>query len=193
MCTEARAETVNPVARNRYLLFLLVAAGGAAADLLTKGLVFAWLGPPNSPDGRYWLVPRVFAFTTWFNEGALFGMGQGFNFLFAGLSVVAAVAILYWLFVLKAAHDGRLNLAMALVMAGILGNLYDRLGLHGLTTPDGTRVFAVRDFLDFALINWPIFNLADSFLVFGAALLFLLSFQTHSAHAEAKGVESPSC
>lgn len=186
MCTEARVTSVAP---NRYLLFALVAAGGAALDLVTKALVFGWLGLA----GHYWIVPQVFALTTWFNEGALFGMGQGFNFLFAGLSAAAAGAILYWLFVLKAACDWRLNLSLAFVMAGILGNLYDRLGLHGLIKPDGQRIYAVRDFLDFALINWPIFNLADTFLVIGAGLLFLLSFQSNTPHVEAQHVESPSC
>ena len=184
---------MTSVAPNRYLLFALVAAGGAALDLLTKGLVFQRLGLPWGPAGRYWIVPQVFALTTWFNEGALFGMGQGFNFLFAGLSAAAAGAILYWLFVLKAACDWRLNLSLAFVMAGILGNLYDRLGLHGLIKPDGQRIYAVRDFLDFALINWPIFNLADTFLVIGAGLLLLLSFQSHTTHAEARHVESPLC
>lgn len=183
---------MSPVAPSRYLTFLLIAVGGAAVDLLTKAWVFRWLGPP-SPGGRHWLVKGVFALTTWFNEGALFGMGQGFNFLFAALSVVAAVAIVYWLFVRKAASDGRLNLALAFVMAGILGNLYDRLGLHGMVTPGGQRIYAVRDFLDFALINWPIFNFADSFLVIGASLLLLLSFHAHSTQTEPTHAESPTC
>ena len=67
-------------------------------------------------------------------------------------------------------------------MAGILGNLYDRMGLHGLTWVAGVRgheagerVYAVRDWLHFKIdaigFDWPIFNLADSFLVCGAILL----------------------
>lgn len=178
---------MNPVALSRYFLFLGVALGGAALDLITKSWVFAWLGTPAHPlPGRhnsYWLIDDVLALTTHYNRGALFGMGQGLNFVFAGLSVVAAAGIVYWLFVHRAARDARLTLALALITAGILGNLHDRLGLH--ENARGEAVYAVRDFIDFALINWPIFNFADSFLVTGASLLFLLSLLTPSERAQA--------
>ena len=71
-------------------------------------------------------------------------------------------------------------MALAMITGGILGNLYDRLGLPGLVWPPGTGhpagepVFAVRDWLHFkvdGLVDWPIFNIADSLLVCGAALL----------------------
>ena len=61
-----------------------------------------------------------------------------------------------------------------------MGNLYDRLGLSGLEWPGdalhepGTPVYAVRDWIHFkldGLVDWPIFNLADSLLVCGACLL----------------------
>jgi signal peptidase II len=66
-------------------------------------------------------------------------------------------------------------------MAGIFGNLYDRLGLPGLIwqPPDpraGQAVHAVRDWLHFEIrkigFDWPVFNLADSLLVLGACMLF---------------------
>ena len=59
-------------------------------------------------------------------------MGQGFSLLFAALSMGAAIAILVWLFAVGAARDWLLTIALAIVMIGILGNLYDRLGLPGL-------------------------------------------------------------
>ena len=68
--------------------------------------------------------------------------------------------------------------------AGILGNLYDRLGLPGLVwprdhgPPAGAPVHAVRDFI-LVMIGpwpWPNFNLADSSLVCGAGLLFCHAF-----------------
>ncbi len=66
-------------------------------------------------------------------------------------------------------------------MAGIFGNLYDRLGLPGLVwqSPSpkaGQAVHAVRDWIHFELhrihFDWPVFNLADSLLVLGACMLF---------------------
>ena len=59
-------------------------------------------------------------------------MGQGFWLLFAALSIAAAVGILVWLFAAGAARDWLLTVALAIVTIGILGNLYDRLGLPGL-------------------------------------------------------------
>ena len=85
------------------------------------------------PGPIWWLWPDVFGFQTSLNEGALFGMGQGMVPVFAALSVVAALGILYWLFCLGAARDWLLTVALGCVTAGILGNLYDRLGLPGLT------------------------------------------------------------
>jgi signal peptidase II len=135
-------------------------------------------------QATWWLWQDVFGFTTSLNEGALFGIGQGQVTLFAGLSIVAAVGIVYWLFVAGAAKDLLLSVALALVTGGIFGNLYDRLGLSGLTWPQnvgapmaGTPIYAVRDWLDFHLIRWPIFNLADSFLVCGAGLLIWHAFR----------------
>jgi signal peptidase II len=73
-----------------------------------------------------------------------------------------------------------LTSALALITAGILGNLYDRLGLHGLQSPNlgpfhpGGQEYAVRDWILVRIYhwNWPNFNLADSMLVVGASLLF---------------------
>jgi signal peptidase II len=164
---------------DRYLLFAGLAAGGAALDLATKSWIFARLGPPGRRP-TLWLVDQVFGFTTSLNEGALFGIGQGRGVVFCALSIAALLGIAYWLFVAQAARDRLLTVALGLVTGGILGNLYDRLGLPGLTWgPDsihvpGERIYAVRDWIHFrveGVIEWPIFNIADSLLVCGAALL----------------------
>ena len=88
-----------------------------------------------------WLWDNVFGLTTSLNEGALFGIGQGRVALFAALSIVALIGILYWLFVAGAAEDLLLTVALGPVTAGILGNLYDRLGLPGLIS-EGEPVYA---------------------------------------------------
>jgi signal peptidase II len=114
------------------------------------------------------------------NWGALFGMGQGKVWLFAILSTIAMLAIPIWLFVFGAARDKWLNVALACVMAGVLGNLYDRLGLSGevwtgTAQASGDAVHAVRDWILWQANDrwrWPNFNIADSLLVLGAAQLF---------------------
>jgi signal peptidase II len=116
------------------------------------------------------LVQDIFGFETSLNEGAVFGVGQGLVLFFAFLSVLAAVGIVAWLFIGRAARDAFLTVTLSLVMAGILGNLYDRLGAHGLTWGGGipghqagSAVHAVRDWIHFQIpaigFDWPNFNL----------------------------------
>jgi signal peptidase II len=165
---------------SRIALFFAIAAIGCAADLATKSWIFDKLGmPPRHP---LVLIPGIFSLTTSLNEGALFGMGQGMTLVFAGLSILAAVGIFYWLIFAGAARDLWLTFALGFIMAGICGNLYDRLGLPGLVwhAPDpreGLPVYAVRDWLHFQIqsigFDWAVFNLADSMLVVGASMLFL--------------------
>ncbi|HVC97370.1 MAG TPA: signal peptidase II [Pirellulales bacterium] len=162
---------MKKVPASRYALFSLLAVFGCLADLASKSWVFAWLGPPHGET--WWLIEDICGFQTSLNKGALFGMGQGKVWLFASLSVVAAVAIVYWLFVARAAHDWLLTVSLGLVTGGIFGNLYDRLGLWTMPGADEARVYAVRDFILVQYHDWvwPNFNVADSLLVCGAALL----------------------
>jgi signal peptidase II len=81
--------------------------------------------------------------------------------------------------------DRGLVAALALITGGILGNLYDRLGVprlvwHAPAGRVGEPVRAVRDWIHFELpgvIDWPIFNLADCWLVIGAAIMVLATFR----------------
>jgi signal peptidase II len=166
---------------SRIALFFAIAAIGCAADLATKSWIFGRLGMPYTHQPLV-LVPGIFSLTTSLNEGALFGMGQGMTLVFACLSLLAAAGIFYWLIFAGAARDLGLTFALGFIMAGICGNLYDRLGLPGLVwhAPDpreGLPVYAVRDWLHFQIqsigFDWAVFNLADSMLVVGACMLFL--------------------
>ncbi len=175
------------------LLFFAIAALGAVADLETKSRVFQALGKPGEyllfqdPDRHavYWLCDGVFGFQTTLNEGALFGMGQGRTTVLAALSFLALSAILVFLFISAARESRFLSVTLGLITAGIIGNLYDRLGLHQLTwnhPPEriGEPVFAVRDWIlvRIGTFNWPNFNIADSLLVCGVILLLLHAYFT---------------
>jgi signal peptidase II len=175
---------MKAVRSGRYVLFGALALAGATLDLASKSWIFRRLGMPGTHQS-IWLLDDVFGFTTSLNEGALFGFGQGRGIAFCALSIAAILGITYWLFVAGAARETLWTTALGIVTGGILGNLYDRLGLPGLTWgPDSTHqagqpVYAVRDWIHFrieGLVNWPIFNLADSLLVCGAALLVWHAF-----------------
>lgn len=175
------------VPANRYLTFLLIAVVGCALDLATKAAVFSALGPPGGQT--HWIWRPYVGLQTSLNQGALFGMGQGKVWLFALLSVAAGVGIVYWLFVTRAALDWLLTIALGAVMAGILGNLYDRLGLWSLPGKAGPPIHAVRDFIlvQYPPWTWPNFNLADGSLVCGAALLMWHAFRSNPKHDVAAG------
>jgi signal peptidase II len=173
----------------RLFLFLGLAIAGCSIDLWTKQAIFGWLGNPGeSPP--YWLIEPYVGFQTAVNMGALFGLGQGFGWLFSILSIVAAIGIVYWLFVLKACKSLWLTIAMGLVMGGIFGNLYDRLGI-----PDLPKNYkgGVRDWILFTYddYTWPNFNIADSLLVTGAIMLAIYSFLATEPREDTSKAKDP--
>mgnify|MGYP001365124152 CR=1 FL=1 len=164
---------------NRYLLFAVPAVLGCAADLLTKAWVFSW--PTLRAGDIYWWWTGYAGIQLSRNLGALFGMGQGKVWLFASLSIAAAIAIPVWLFIFKSARDPWMTLALGFIMGGVLGNLYDRLGLSGDDWAGPGQhaqgaVHAVRDWVLWQASNdwrWPNFNIADSLLLIGVGILML--------------------
>ena len=109
------------------------------------------------------------------NHGALFGIGGNTgvgNLLFTSVSVTAALAMILWTLRADTARDGYLCCTLGLILAGTLGNLYDRLLFGG-----------VRDFLHwYRYFDWPVFNVADICLVTGASLLVLEALLRSPAH-----------
>ncbi|MDB5337642.1 MAG: Lipoprotein signal peptidase [Planctomycetaceae bacterium] len=192
MRTEARAKELNGIPILHYVVFFVLSINLLVWDLYSKWHVFSTLGFEHRQSESWfvWLWGKdVFRLMTSFNHGALWGMGQGYSAVFAILSVVAALAVIYWLFLARGAQSLWLTVALAFVMAGTLGNLYDRLGLHGLRDDlTGQIQYAVRDFLYFQIIEWPIFNFADTFLVTGAIMLLIQSFQADAAAKRASEV-----
>ena len=181
---EIRVMTSTAKRSPRILLFLILSAICFSADLATKSWVFGKLGLPGE-RGVWWQIPKVFGFQTSLNRGALFGIGQGQIPLFVALSAVALLGIVWWI-ISDASRSRYLATALGLITGGILGNLWDRVGLHGMKwtqfdadawscTQDmiGQPVYAVRDWIlvmigDYA---WPNFNIADACLVSGAILI----------------------
>jgi signal peptidase II len=169
----------DAVPASRYALFALVAATGCYADLATKRLVFQWRGMPGEQP-IWWFLQGLVGIETSLNTGALFGLGNNRVLWFAALSAVALVGILVWFVVGRVGRDWGLTLVLGCITGGILGNLYDRLGLWSVG-PDGrAQIFAVRDWirLSYGDYVWPNFNIADSLLVCSAAYLLWHSFRS---------------
>jgi len=159
---------MDPV--NRRMLSVGLAV--YAADQLTKLAVLQWLDTWTQKE----VIPGFFKFVHWGNTGAAWSLFAGNNGLLALVSVVALVV----LFLTRdrfEIHTRLGQVALGLIMGGILGNLTDRL-----------RVGHVVDFIRFYLerrgdgaeVGFPAFNLADSAICLGVGLLFLLSVRSEA-------------
>jgi len=136
-----------------------------AADQATKLWVLAALQP-------YEVIPVLpsLNLTLVFNEGAAFSFladaGGWQRWLFVALAVVVSAVLLVWLWRLK--PEDRLTAAgLSLVAGGAIGNLIDRIAYGH-----------VVDFVDvyWRAWHWPAFNVADSAITVGVALLLLEAF-----------------
>jgi signal peptidase II len=141
------------------LLFLFVIAGIAAIlDQWTKGLV-----RENLATGERWMPWEWLAtyarILHWQNEGAAFGFFQGWGSFIIILSFVVIGMIIYY-FPQIPKKDWGFRLALSLQMGGAIGNLIDRL-----------KFGEVTDFVSVG--NFPLFNVADSCISVGAALMIL--------------------
>jgi signal peptidase II len=161
----------------RWCVFGSIAVLGTIADLWTKSWIFNWLGlPGTSPP--HWIIEPYFGLETAVNPGAVFGLGAGFGLLFAAFSVLATIGILVWLIKFGAIESRWLVTSLGMVQGGIVGNLYDRLGLWNPPPEVPLWASGVRDWilLRYGEFTWPNFNIADSLLVCGAIMLATHSF-----------------
>lgn len=145
--------------------WLTISAIVVALDLYTKHLIlvaFAY--------GDKRTVTSFFDLVRYHNEGAAFGFlndaGGWQKWFFTTISVIAAIVITY--LIKKHSEQKLFCLGLALVLGGAIGNLYDRVTLG-----------YVVDFLNFHINNhyWPAFNVADSAICVGVALLLWDSFK----------------
>lgn len=105
------------------------------------------------------IISEVFHLTYVENSGAGFGIFQDFTWLLAVFSAVVAAILIGYVLWKKPKHPCLIT-ALTFLCGGALGNLIDRV-----------RLGYVVDFLDFTLIDFPVFNVADCFVTVGAVLL----------------------
>ena len=141
----------------RYLLILSITAVGILLDQLTKFLVSHFMELGDTIP----LIRDVLHITYIQNRGAAFGMLANNRWVFLIVSSVTIVGITLFLFLSKQTGT-LLTVSLSMILSGGIGNMIDRLALG-----------YVVDMIDFRLINFAVFNGADSFVCVGAGLLFL--------------------
>jgi len=161
---EAGAGTIAPPRRARlWGLFAAVAAVLYASDVITKIIAVERLS--GRPDVS--VVGEVLQLHLTRNPGAAFSTGTQFTVALSCVAIVAVTVVL-WL----SRRIGSVGWAVALgaLLAGIMGNLTDRL----VRDPGPFRGHVI-DFL--MLPNWPVFNVADICINVGAGLILLQAFR----------------
>lgn len=158
--------------KQTFELFVPVVAAMVVIDRLTKSwaasnLRFGVTGPD------FGLVDLTLVH----NEGAAFGLGAGSGAVFIVIALVILVAAIAWL-ALGKRHNALEVTALALVVAGGIGNLIDRL-MTGY----------VVDFIRFTFIDFPVFNVADICVTCGVVLLLIAIIFT-DLFADSEGQES---
>ncbi|HZK10551.1 MAG TPA: signal peptidase II [Clostridia bacterium] len=112
------------------------------------------------------LWENVFHLTYIENTGAAFSLFKGHTLALGIFSLIMVALLSYFLYKRKKEGGGLLEqTALAFIIGGAVGNLYDRLILG-----------YVIDYFDFRLINFAVFNVADSFITVGAGLILLSIF-----------------
>ena len=156
---------VHPTGPTRALrlVFIAVAVILYGADQLTKALATAHLTPGEPRN----LVGSLLRLDLTRNAGAAFSTGTGYTELFSCLAIVAVLVVL-WLS--RRIRSVAWAVAFGLLLAGIAGNLTDRL----LREPGPLRGHVV-DFL--MLPSWPVFNVADIAINVAAALILVQVFR----------------
>jgi signal peptidase II len=159
---------MSPSIPRRLPWLLLLSALVVLADRLTK----IWVAAHIPMGGAIPVIPRVLRITHWTNDGAAFSLfaetasPHVVRGVLVSFSALAALVVLILLVRLGSRFTAT-TVALALILAGALGNLHDRI-LYG----------SVVDFIEVHIFSyhWPDFNVADSSVVTGACLLLLGSF-----------------
>ena len=156
-----------------YLMYTAVIIGGIILDQITKILAEVFL----KSNGTFPIIKNALHLTYVENRGAAFGMLADSRWLFMVVSVVAILVFGAYLY-LGHAESTLSAVALAMMTSGGIGNMIDRI-FRGY----------VIDFIDFRLINFAVFNGADSLVCVGAGLLILsllLGLRTDSANRQSK-------
>jgi signal peptidase II len=147
-----------------FLVPLLVTSLTILADQVTKGIVLSSFRPGEIRP----VIEGLFNLTLTFNYGAAFGLWSwltpGTREIVLGLTILGAMGLVGFFLTRPYYRTLSAQVALSAILGGAIGNVIDRI-----------RLGAVVDFLDFYVGNnhWPAFNVADSAICIGVAVLLL--------------------
>ncbi len=143
------------------MIWIIIGAVCLALDRLTKFYIASTFAIGESIP----VIKNVFHITYHLNDGAAFSILQGKRIFLLITTIIILLLLIFYIFIRK--PENRLvRLSLCLIISGAIGNFIDRI-----------KTGSVVDFLDFRLINFPIFNVADSLVVIGAACLFIATLK----------------
>jgi signal peptidase II len=175
--SESGSTEISEYPKAFFRRFLIITVLVILADQLSKTLVTHLFLPGESVP----VLGSFFRLTLVLNPGGVFGTRLGSQNFYTFISIVAIGVVLWFLFKTRG-KEKMLNVGFCLVLGGAVGNLIDRF-----------RFGEVVDFLDFDFFNinlppkeilifkfpgftidrWPVFNLADSFVLIGMILVII--------------------
>lgn len=171
------SEHNRPRGRDWRIPFLGISLLVIVLDRLTK----LWVNKHVVPTTHIVIIPHVFSISHVLNPGAAFSLftdsvnPNRTHLLLTGFSILASV-IVFGVLIYIGRRFTLTGLALALILGGAVGNLWDRIAYKEVT-----------DFLAVTIIHyhWPDFNLADSSIVIGGCLLLLDAMRSRHDHPPA--------
>ncbi|HCC07694.1 MAG TPA: signal peptidase II [Clostridiales bacterium] len=142
-------------------------------DQFTKYLVVNGLKYKDSID----IVPSILRLDYVENTGAAFGIMKDAQMIFIIITITFLImAVIYYEKEIKQQKNRMYNIIYILILAGAIGNLIDRV----------VNKYVV-DFISFYVINYPVFNIADSFICIGCVLLGVMVIMNPESRATQRG------
>lgn len=145
----------------KWISPVLLACFAFLSDLISK----LWANKNLCLGESKEFVPGLLQLTLTRNTGGAFGIGKGHGLFMTFLASSIVIALLFWLYKKEKSESPPHALercGIAIIIGAALGNLFDRL----------TRG-EVTDFLQFAFIDFPVFNVSDALIDVGAALVIV--------------------
>ncbi len=137
------------------MIFAIIVIVLILLDQISKFAAVKYL----KPIGNFTVIEGILDFTYVENRGAAFGIMQNHRWIFITVTLIITIALIIYK-IKSRPKDKVLNTSLCLIISGALGNLIDRI----------FRGYVV-DMLEVTFIEYPVFNVADCFVVTGAILL----------------------